>query len=272
MTRKTIAFLSDVGSRDDAAAICKGLMTSICPDCSIIDISHDVTPFDVTEGAQYLKEIPIWYPEGTTICAYVYPETGSGTPTVAIRNKKDQTIVVPDNGLATCAIRSVVPTVVHEVVEPAVMSLPATPTWYGRDVVVAAAAHLAAGFPLEKVGPVRDPSTLALLDLAEPSVRDGAVDGEIIRIDSAYGNVWTNITLDLLGDVPESGAIVVAEIAKQSYKFPLCRTFADVTLHEPLAYVSSRGQLAFGLNQGNLAGQHSIERGMPVHARLMSAG
>ena len=101
MTRKTIALLSDVGSRDDAAAICKGLMLSICPDCSIVDISHDVTPFDVTEGAYYLEEIPSWFPAGTTICAYVYPEIGSGTPTVAIRNEKDQTLVLPDNGLAT---------------------------------------------------------------------------------------------------------------------------------------------------------------------------
>jgi S-adenosylmethionine hydrolase len=272
MTRKTIAFLSDVGSRDDAAGICKGLMTSICPDCSIIDISHDVTPFDVTEGAYFLKEIPVWYPEGTTICAYVYPETGSGTPTIAIQNEKEQTIVVPDNGLVTCAIRSVAPTVAYEVTETSIMSFPPTPTWYGRDVVVAAAAHLAAGYPLEKVGPVRSLNSLALLDLSEPSVRDGAVHGEIIRIDSAYGNVWTNITLDLLGDVPESDAVVIAEIAEQGYEFPLRRTFADVAQHEPLAYVSSRGQLAFGLNQGNLAARHTIERGMPVHARLTSSG
>ncbi|WP_051581835.1 SAM hydrolase/SAM-dependent halogenase family protein [Pseudonocardia acaciae] len=272
MTRKMIAFLSDVGSRDDAAAICKGLMMSICPDCTIIDISHDVRPFDVVEGAYYLKEIPIWYPPETIISAYVYPETGSGVPTVAIRNEKGQTLVVPDNGLATCAIRSVAPLAAYDVTEKSVMSFPPTPTWYGRDVVAAAAAHLAAGYPVEQVGPARDLDSLTLLDLSEPSVRNGAAEGEIIRIDSAYGNVWTNITIDLLGDVPESGAVVVTEIAKQSYKFPLCDTFGQVGLHEPLAYVSSRGQLAFGLNQGNLASLHNIERGMPVRAHLISSG
>lgn len=270
MTNRTIAFLSDVGSRDDAAAICKGLITSICPDSSIIDISHDVQPFDVAEGAHYLKEIPHWFPEGTTICAYVYPETGSGTPTIAIRNEKKQIIVVPDNGLATYALETVPAVVAHEVTAPGVMAQPSTPTWFGRDVVVAAAAHLAAGYPLEDVGPERDLAGLTRLDVPTVTVADGVATGEIIRIDSAYGNVWTNITLDVFGSVA-APAVISVRIDGQEHSLPLCRTFADVATHQPLAYVSSRSQLAFGLNRSNFAELHKIERGMPVQARVIGA-
>lgn len=270
MSRKLITFLSDVGSTDDATALCKGLMLSICPDCTIIDITHSVTPFDIVEGAHYLGDIPDWYPPGTIICGYVYPQTGTDTATVAIRNAKDQILVVPDNGLATCALRAVPAVAAHEVTEPGVMRFPPTPTWYGRDVVAAAAAHLAAGRSDEEVGPPREPNTLRLLDLPAPYADDETAYGHVIRIDSAFGNVWTDITLDLLpGSSDTAERVVQVDIGEESVKLAVRRTFGDVAVGEPIAYVNSRDRLAFALNQGNLAAEYAVRRDVPVRVRRL---
>jgi S-adenosylmethionine hydrolase len=269
MTKNVIAFLSDVGTTDDATALCKGLILSICPDCTIVDVTHNVTPFDVEEGASYLGDIPDWFPRGTVVCAYVYPETGTETPTVALRNVKDQILVVPDNGLATCVIERAPVVAAYEVTEPAIMRYPPTPTWHGRDVVVAAAAHLAAGFPLDAVGPGRATDSLRLLDLRGPTEVDGTVTGQVVRIDSSFGNVWTDITLDLItGHGDPFGKRMVIDLGDRgSFELTLRRTFGEVGLGEPLAYVNSRGLLAFGLNQGSMAEQYGLHRGMPVRMR-----
>lgn len=264
-----IAFLSDVGATDDATALCKGLMLSISPDSVIVDITHSVTPFDVVEGARYLADVPEWFPEGTIICAYVYPQTGTNTATVAIRNAKDQLLVVPDNGLATCALRTVPAVAVHEVTDPSVMRFPPTPTWFGRDVVAAAAAHLAAGRPLDDVGPARSVDDVRLLNLPEPRVTGDAVEGHVIRIDSMFGNVWTDIPLDLLPGARPDGAedtVLVRFGGGDELALTLRRTFGEVPIGEPLAYVNSRGLLAFALNQGNLAARFGVTRDMPVRA------
>jgi S-adenosylmethionine hydrolase len=267
--RKVIAFLSDVGSTDDAVAICKGLLLSQCPDCTVVDITHDVTPFDVQEGALFLGDIPQWFPPSTIVCAYVYPETGTKTRTVVIRNERDQVLVVPNNGLATLALERSPAVEAYEVRSPEVMHTPVTPTWYGRDVVVACAAHVAAGVPLDRVGPELPIDRLVRLPSPKPTANGAGVSGQIIRIDKYFGNVWTNITIDMLdGGSDLVGQRLAVDLAGRDYEWSFQRTFGDVELGTPLAYVNSRGQLAFGLNQGSLAERCLIDRGMPVTVRI----
>jgi S-adenosylmethionine hydrolase len=268
--RKIIAFLSDVGSTDDAVAICKGLLLSICPDCTVVDITHDVTPFDVEEGSLFLGDIPQWFPPSTVICAYVYPETGTGMRTVVVRNERGQVLVVPNNGLATCALERSPAVEAYEVHSPEVMHTPVTPTWYGRDVVVSCAAHVAAGVPLDRVGPRLPVDRLVRLPSPRPTVHETGASGQIIRIDKYFGNVWTNIIVDMLdggGDLV--GRRLAVELDGRQYEWSFRRTFGEVELGAPLAYMNSRGQLAFGLNQGSLAERCLIDRGMPVTVRVV---
>jgi S-adenosylmethionine hydrolase len=158
------------------------------------------------------------------------------------------------------------------VTNPDVMRFPPTPTWYGRDVVAAAAAHLAAGRPLAEVGQRRPVDQLCVLDLPEPRAVNGAADGQIVRIDSSFGNVWTDIPLDLV-DAQESslGGVLQVDFGAQgeSMKAALRQTFGEVPIGEPLAYVNSRGRLAFALNQASLAEQYAVERDMPVRVRRL---
>jgi S-adenosylmethionine hydrolase len=264
--RPLIAFLSDVGSSDEAHALCKGLMRTIARDVEIIDITHNVTPFDVREGGLFLEDVPANFPSDTIISAYVYPETGTSTRTVVVRNEKGQLLVAPNNGLLTWALDSVPAVEAFEVTSPAAMNTEVTPTWYGKDVVAACAAHLAAGMEPSAVGPAIAVGDLVRLPRAEMKRRsDGSVAGEITRIDKTFGNVWTNITVDaLVGDVDLEGKVIRAVVQDVTLEIAYHHTFGDVEKGAPLIYTNSRGKIALGLNQDSFFHRYDLEPGVPL--------
>src|SRR5690606_14063141 len=126
VNKPIIAYLSDIGSHDEAHALGKGLMHTIAPGVTIVDITHQVTPFDVREGGLYLQDVPASFPENTIVSAYVYPETGTSTRTVVVRNAKGQLLVAPNNGLLTWALQEIPATDAWEVTSPDVMNQPVT--------------------------------------------------------------------------------------------------------------------------------------------------
>lgn len=259
-----IAYLSDIGSHDEAHALGKGLMHSVAPGVDIVDITHQVTPFDVREGGLFLQDVPDSFPSHAIICAYVYPETGTSTRTVVVRNEKGQLIVAPNNGLLTWALEEVPAVEAYEVTSPEVMNQPVTPTWYGKDVVVACAAHLAAGVAPSAVGPKLDPADLVKLPTTAPvQLGDGSVRGEVIRIDKAFGNVWTNIPLGAVsgGGTLEGKSFRLSSSDGLSIEIPYYETFGEVPVGEPLIYTNSRGKVAFGLNQGSFLKKYDVGQG-----------
>src|ERR1041385_6145594 len=86
--RPIIAFMSDLGITDDSVSQCKGLMLSICPDVTIIDVCHTMTPFDIEEGSRYIVDLPRFFPEGTVFATTSYPATGTTARSVALRIKQ----------------------------------------------------------------------------------------------------------------------------------------------------------------------------------------
>jgi S-adenosylmethionine hydrolase len=255
MQNRLIAFLSDVGNSYEAQALCKGIMYGIAPAATICDISHDVTPFDVREGALFLADVPDAFPATTIICAYVYPETGTDTPTIVVRNEKGQLLVGPNNGLLTFALATSPAVECYTVKSPDVMNQPVTPTWYGKDVVAACAAHLAAGTDIALVGPRMGLHEIARLPYTEAVRADDGVRGEVVRIDRPFGNVWTNVPWDMVKDFPRSGERIRVELGLpvDTLEVPFCRTFGEVKSGEPLMYANSRGKLALGLNRASFA-------------------
>src|SRR5438552_7531459 len=97
----TVVFLSDFGTRDDAVAICKGVMLGVEPSLRILDLTHEVTPFSVRDGARLLADTADHYPSGTVFLAVIDPGVGSERKAMIARTKRGQTFVLPDNGLLT---------------------------------------------------------------------------------------------------------------------------------------------------------------------------
>lgn len=292
--RPIIAFMSDLGITDDSVAQCKGLMLSVCPDVTIVDVCHTMKPWDVEEGARYIVDLPRLFPEGTVFATTTYPATGTTTRSVALRIKQaakggargqwagsgagfersegSYIYIAPNNGLLTSVIEEHGYIEAYEVSSTEVIPEQPEPTFYSREMVALPSAHLAAGFPLEKVGRPLADHEIVRFERALPSQdEDGALVGVVTAIDHPFGNVWTNIHRE---DLEKVGAgydtrlkITLDEVLP--FDLPLSPTFADAgPVGTPVAYLSSRGYLALARNAASLAYPYNIQAGIPVRVTV----
>jgi S-adenosylmethionine hydrolase len=186
-----VLFLTDFGIRDGAVAACKGVMWSIEPRLRIVDLTHEVPPYDIETAADVLDQALPFYPPGTVAVAVVDPGVGSARRAAAILTKRGHLLVGPDNGIFTLVMQS-------EGVERAVelrearyfRSEQTSFTFHGRDVFAPVAAHLAAGTPLDSLGP---PIVPVRLELAPARIAESRIDGSVRYIEDHYVNVVSNI-------------------------------------------------------------------------------
>src|ERR1700694_6022504 len=96
-TRPTIVFMTDFGTANDAVAICRAVIFSIAPaDLRLTDITHQVTPFSIEEGARFLAGVTPYYPSGTVFLGVIDPGVGTNRKAVVVKSKKGQFFVLPD--------------------------------------------------------------------------------------------------------------------------------------------------------------------------------
>src|SRR6266849_2582997 len=91
--RPSIVFMTDFGTANDAVAICKAVMVGIAPDARVMDITHQVTPYSIEEGARFLEAVSPYYPAGTVFVAVVDPGVGTSRKAVIVKSKKGQYFV-----------------------------------------------------------------------------------------------------------------------------------------------------------------------------------
>src|SRR5258708_36933784 len=93
---QTIVFMTDFGVVDDSVAICRGVMYSIMPEVRIADLTHQVTPFSILDGARFLYGATPYYPTGTVFVVVVDPTVGSTRKAIVAKSKRGQYFVLPD--------------------------------------------------------------------------------------------------------------------------------------------------------------------------------
>jgi S-adenosylmethionine hydrolase len=251
-----VVFMSDFGTNDDSVAICKGVMLGIAPELSIVDLTHEVPPYSIPDGARFLAGAAPYYPAGTVFVAVVDPGVGGKRRAMVGESGRGQYFVLPDNGLITLVAERDGLRSAREIVN----WLPAEPhssTFHGRDVFAPTAARLARGESLDGVGPpITDP---VRLDLHAVRASETGLEGEVVGIDGRYGNVITNLdapTFQTLGYT--LGETVRVRIQRKDFRLPFVRTFSDVPIGRELLYVDSRGRMALAVNRGNFARRHAI--------------
>lgn len=262
----TIVFMTDFGVVDDSVAICKGVMYSLVPDARIVDLTHQVTPFSILDGARFLFGATPYYPAGTVFVVVIDPGVGSTRKAVVVKSKRGQYFVLPDNGLMTLVQDRDGLEAAREITNPAWMIGAAlSSTFHGRDIFSPAGAHLARGDDWTQVGPEVDVSKLVRLDLAPAKLDDHELSGEVIATDGPFGNLVTNISgEDFLKLGYNRGQTVPVTIGKNHLTLPFVRTFSDVPLKKPLMYIDSRGRLGLAVNQGSFAATYSIQPPQPI--------
>lgn len=252
-TQHTVVFMTDFGLLDDSVAICKAVMLRIDPAVRIMDITHEVKPFSIADGARYLAGTAPYYGPGTVFVAVVDPGVGSRRKAVVAKSRVGQYFVVPDNGLITLIEDRDGISEAREITNPAWMiGGKLSSTFHGRDIFSPVGAHLARGDDWTQVGPVVP--ELVRLDLAPAKMESTGLSGQIIATDSPYGNLITNIEASQFRKLGyHMHDLVQLTIGGKQYEMPLVRTFSDVEKGKMLLYIDSRGRLAIAVNQGNAA-------------------
>ena len=265
---RPVAFLSDFGLDDEFVGVCDAVVARISPSSRMIDITHGIAPQDVLRGALVLANAAPFLPEDVVVLAVVDPGVGSERRPVAIRTGSGAFMVGPDNGLlglASDRLGGVTEAVVIE--SPDVILQPTSATFHGRDVFAPAAAHLAAGMPLDRLGPTVEPPSLARL--APPGVRtaDGLLSCTVIGVDR-FGNAQLSAAADDLRRAGLAGEPLLS-VGSPSDRSALrmVRTFADVATGEAALVVDSSGWLTICVNRGSAARAFGLSPGSAVELR-----
>ena len=258
---QTIVFMTDFGVVDDSVAICRGVMYSIMPEVRIVDLTHQVTPFSILDGARFLYGATPYYPAGTVFVVVVDPTVGSTRKAIVAKSKRGQYFVLPDNGVLTLVEQRDGIEGVHEITNPDWMiGTKMSSTFHGRDIFSPVGAHVARGEDWTKVGPEVPVASLVRLELKAARLDDRGVTAEVIATDGPFGNLVTNVDADdFLKLGYQRGQEVTVRIGDNEMKIKFVRTFSDVPLGRPLLYVDSRGHLAIAVNQGNFAATYGVK-------------
>lgn len=265
----TIVFMTDFGVRDDSVAICKGVMYSIVPDVKIVDLTHQVTPFSIAEGARFLYGATPYFPSGTVFVVVVDPTVGSTRKAIVVKSKRNQYFVLPDNGLMTLVQDRDGLEAAREITNPTWMIGSAlSSTFHGRDIFSPAGAHLAYGEDWTQVGPELELGKLVRLDIAAAKVDETGLSGQVIATDGPFGNLVTNVSSETFLKLGYSrGQTVPITIGDKKMEIPFVRTFSDVPLKQPLLYIDSRGRLGIAVDQGNFSQIYGVMPPQPIFVR-----
>lgn len=262
----TIVFMTDFGVADDSVAICRGVMYSIMPTVRIVDLTHDVTPFSILDGARFLFGATPYYPAGTVFVAVIDPGVGSSRKAIVAKSKRGQYFVLPDNGLLTLLEQRDGIAAARQITNTQWMiGSKLSSTFHGRDIFSPVAAHLARGEDWSVVGPGLPVKDLVRLDLKAATLDASGLTGEVIATDGPYGNLVTNIDAELFNQLGhQPGQEVLIRLDNKDMKIKFVRTFSDVPINQPLLYIDSRGHLALAINQGNFATTYNIKPPTPI--------
>jgi S-adenosylmethionine hydrolase len=270
MTNKysTISFLSDYGTRDEFVGVVKSVIYEIAPQCRVVDLTHEIEPFDVRAGSLSLARCVSYVASGVVL-AVVDPGVGSTRRAIAVEVADGKGVFVgPDNGLLAMAIalaggagRAVCLT------NPEYHLVAPGETFAGRDIFGPVAAHLCNGVDLSELGEMIDPALLLPGVVPLPRQENGALHGEVTWVDR-FGNCQLNIGPD---EVLDFGEVVRVEIGSlmsgaSATREPVVRALKVVRSYDKIGsgiglVVDSYGMLSLCVDRGSAATELQIGQG-----------
>jgi S-adenosylmethionine hydrolase len=267
-TQHVVGFMTDFDVKDDAIGICKAVMVGIDPNIRIIDITHQVTPYDIAEGARFLAGSAPYFPADAVFVVVIDPTVGSTRKAIIAHSRRGQYFVLPDNGLLTLMPSDGPDQIIEarEITNPAWMiGARLSSTFHGRDIFSPAGAHLARGDNWTQAGPSLDVAKLVRLNIHNPTLDSSGVLAEVLGLDGPFGNVILNVPSETFAKLNyHLGDPVPVTIDGHLYTVPFVKTFSDVPVASPLLYIDSRGRVALSLNQRNFAEQYKVTPGLAV--------
>jgi S-adenosylmethionine hydrolase len=266
---RALVFQSDFGVKDGAVAAMKGVAYSVSNELHLFDLTHEIPPFNIWDGAYRLNQAALYWPAGTVFVSVVDPGVGSARKSIVMKTKTGHYFVSPDNGTLTLVAESMGIDEVREIDEAQnrLKNSGQSYTFHGRDVYAYTGARLAAGIiSFQQVGEVLK-INIVRLPYQKAVFGHNTILGTIEILDVQYGNIWTNIgreTLALLKVMSgEKVTIKIFEGSKPMFdgQVVVGNTFADVPAGKLIGYINSLGRFSIGINMGNFAEKFKIGSG-----------
>jgi S-adenosyl-L-methionine hydrolase (adenosine-forming) len=272
MAGPTISFLTDFGAGSERVGVCRAVMASLAPDARVVDITHDLPPFDIRAGALTLVRCAQYLPQGVVL-AVVDPAAGTGRRYLAVQ-VEGGVFVGPDNGILAPAVAMVGgPTALVELTNDEYQLEPLGRAAATRDVLAPAAAFLANGVDIAELGNAVDPNSLVPGLLPICDVRDdGTVAGEVIGIDR-YGNCQLNIdpeTLEANGMAIGDGMALEVQVGEITRRARIVEAYAHARPAELVAMIDGSGLLTLACDRASAALELSARLGTAT--RVLGAG
>ncbi len=262
-SKKIIALLTDLGSKDFYVGAMKGIIYSICPEVTVVDITHQITPYNLQEGSRTLYHTAKEFPPGTIFVAVVDPVTGTKRRPMVLLTLDGKYFVGPDNGIFSLVFREVGVRKIYQIKNPKwLRQKGVSKTFHGRDIFAPVAAHLAAGWPVEEVGP--EIKAYSLLSSKPAKRRGNRIEGEVTAADR-YGNVILNIPGKLFEEFGiKRGTRLQVHFKNKKLMIKWAATYGEVPEGEGVILISGGGFLELAVNRGNAARKYGLEVGEAV--------
>ena len=255
-------------------AVCAmyGVVKSVDRELEIIDGTHQIPRYDIWSASYRLYQTVRFWPEGTVFVSVVDPGVGTARKACAAKTKDGYYIVTPDNGTLTHIYRSSGIEAVREIDESVNRlrgkGTEGTSVFHGRDVFGYCAARLAGGLiTFEEIGPAYTPEMIIRFPVEEAVLEDGEVKGIFEIGDPNFGNLWTNIPLDLFSKAGfRYGDILLLQVTHEGEivferKIPFQPSFGFVGQGEPVIYTNELMNIALAISMGSVIDKYRLGYG-----------
>jgi len=261
MPRSIITLTTDFGAADHFVGTMKGVILSIQPAAQIVDITHQVLPFDVLDGGFTIAQAYHYFPKKTIHVVVVDPGVGS-TRRPLLVEAAGQCFIAPDNGVLSMLFSREAAKVRHITNERYFLKQ-VSRTFHGRDVFAPVAAHLAAGVTPARFGPrIQDHLRLGFDTPSRTGKKTWT--GSVLKIDR-FGNMITNLHIDEFPQLETRAFELKVGPARVTR---LALTFTECSPEELFAVVGSSGFLEIAVNQGSAAAQLGCGAGAPIQLSI----
>lgn len=242
-----ITLTTDFGSGSPYVAAMKGVILSLNPTATLVDITHEVPAQDIRYAATVLDDVSDRFPGGTVHVAVVDPGVGTERAIVFARIGR-QNYLAPDNGLLSRLARHTPPAKIIRLTESEYWLQPVSATFHGRDIFAPVAARLSLGLDPDRLGVPAE--RLVMLDWPEVRLSPGRIEGAVLLVDS-FGNLVTDIRAGLLPSVPEAAEARVS--CQGRVVTGLVRTYGESAPGSLIALIGSSGHLELAVVGGSAA-------------------
>lgn len=262
-----ITILSDFGTEDEYVGVMKGVVLSICPAISIVDITHRIDPQDIEQAAYLIPSYYHFFPEGTVHIVVVDPGVGSQRHILAVDHRK-HFFIAPDNGVLTLLLNAEKSDTIICVDNPRYFLESPSATFHGRDIFAAVGAHVSCNIKLDELGTRINVADVVRLEGLNCRIsKSGELVGKIVSIDH-FGNLITNIDAISLSAFCQTDAFKRLQIRIGSFVIGgLSNTYSDAAPAAALALIGSRGYLEIAVNGGNAAKIMRAQKGDAIRVR-----